>query len=125
VNRVVQKEIRRKTRVYGTVAMLSAIILVTLIYVFGSSPVIFPPAEAPSVSAMKTFSSYEQLSQYLVENSQSSSYYRGGPLDTEFFGEPPPVPAPMSVDSKAADPPRAILIQLRIFRSLGLTKQTL
>ena len=100
---MVQKEIRKKTRVYGTVALLSAIILVTFIYVFGSSPLIFPPSETPSVSAMKTFSSYEQLRQYLVDNSQSYSYYRGGPLDTEFFGAPPPVPAPMSADSNAAE----------------------
>jgi inhibitor of cysteine peptidase len=100
---VVQKEIRKKTRIYGTVAMLSAIVLVALIYVFGSSPVIFPPTETPSVSAMKHFSSYEQLRQYLVDNTQGSSNYRGGPLDTKFFGEPVPIPAPMSADSGAAE----------------------
>jgi inhibitor of cysteine peptidase len=100
---VVQKEIRKKTRIYGTIAMLSAIVLVALIYVFGSSPVIFPPTETPSVSAMKTFASYEDLKQYLLDNSQGSSNYRGGPLDTRFFGEPAPVPAPMSADSGAAE----------------------
>jgi uncharacterized secreted protein with C-terminal beta-propeller domain len=102
---VVQKEIRKKTRIYGTVAMLSAIVLVALIYVFGSSPLIFPPTETPPVSAMKTFSSYEELRQYLVDNSQGSSYYRGGPLDTRFFGEPAsiPAPAPMSADSGATE----------------------
>jgi inhibitor of cysteine peptidase len=104
VNIVVQKEVRKKTRIYGTVATLSAIVLVALIYVFGSSTALFPPAEIPSVSAMKTFSSYNELKQFLVDNSQSSSYYRGGPLDTEFFGEPLPVPAPAHVsDSNAAE----------------------
>jgi len=104
---VVQKEIRKKTRIYGTVAILSAIVLVALIYVFGASPVIFPPTETPSVSTMKTFSSYEALRQYLVDNTQGSSNYRGGPLDTKFFGEalPPPeaTPAPMPADSGAAE----------------------
>jgi inhibitor of cysteine peptidase len=100
---MVQKEIRRKTRVYGTVATLSAIVLVALIYVFGSSTALLPPAEIPSLSAMKTFSSYDELKQFLVDNSQSASNYVGGPLDTRFFGEPPPVPAPMSADSKGAE----------------------
>ncbi len=83
--------------------MLSAIVLVALIYVFGSSPALFPPTETPSVSAMNTFSSYNELRQYLVDNSQGSSNYRGGPLDAKFFGEPAPVPAPMSADSGAAE----------------------
>jgi inhibitor of cysteine peptidase len=101
---VVQKEIRIKTRIYGAVAMLSAIVLVALIYVFGSSPALFPPTETAPVSAMKTFSSYENLKQYLVDNTRGSyTFYSGGPLDTRFFGEPAPVPAPMSADSGAAE----------------------
>jgi inhibitor of cysteine peptidase len=100
---MVQKEIRKKTRIYGTVAMLSAIVLVTLVYVFGSSPLIFPPTETPDVSAMKHFSSYEELRQYIVDNSQGSSNYRLGPLDTKFFGEPLPAPSPMSADSGVAE----------------------
>jgi inhibitor of cysteine peptidase len=100
---VVQKEVSKKTRIYGTVALLSAIVLVALIYVFGSSPALFPPTETPSVSAMKTFSSYEQLRQFLTDNSQGFSNYRGGPLDSKFFGEPAPVPAPASVDSGSAE----------------------
>jgi inhibitor of cysteine peptidase len=103
VNGVVQKEVRKKTRIYGAVAVLSAIVLVTLIYGFGSSPAKFPPTETPSVSAMQTFSSYDQLRQFIAENSQGSSNYRGGPLDEKFFGEPTPVPAPMSVDSGSAE----------------------
>ena len=100
---MVQKEIRKKTRIYGTVAMLSAIVLVTLVYVFGSSPLIFPPTVTPDVSAMKHFSSYEELRQYIVDNSQGSSNYRLGPLDTKFFGEPLPAPSPMPADSGVAE----------------------
>ena len=85
---MVQKEVKKKTRVYGTVAMLSAIVLVTLIYVFGSSPVIFPPTDTPSVSGMQHFSSYEELKSYLATNTQEGSnyVYGGGPLDSQFFG---------------------------------------
>jgi len=93
---VVQKEITKKTRIYGTVATLSAIVLVALIYTFGAAPVIFNP----TVSPIKTFSSYEELKNFLIANTQGYSYYVGGPIDSKFFGErgisilPPPVPAP-------------------------------
>ena len=91
---MVQQEVKKKTRIYGTVAALSAIVLVALIFVFGSTPVILPPTEMPTVSAMKTFSSYEELKNYLVANAQGAGYqYREGPLDTKFFGTPSPVPA--------------------------------
>jgi hypothetical protein len=46
---VVQKEVRKKTQVYGTIAFLSAIVLVALIYAVGTAPVIFPPTETPIV----------------------------------------------------------------------------
>jgi len=95
---VVQKEINRKTRIYGTVGLLSAIVLVSLIYVFGSSPAIFPPTETPPTSGMNTFSSYEALKEYLVDNSQGFYSYRGGPLDMQFFGDIPPTPAPAPAD---------------------------
>ena len=91
---MVQQEVKKKTRIYGTVAALSAIVLVALIFVFGSTPVILPPTEMPTVSAMKTFSSYEELKNYLVANAQGASYqYREGPLDTKFFGTPAPQPS--------------------------------
>jgi inhibitor of cysteine peptidase len=87
---MVQKEIRKKTKVYGTVAFLSAITLVALIYVFGVAPVIFNP----NVSPIKTFSSYEELKNFLVANTQGGYYnYGGGPLD-KFFIRNAPVPAP-------------------------------
>jgi inhibitor of cysteine peptidase len=102
---VVQKEIRKKTQVYGTIAILSAIVLVALIYAFGSGPVIFPVGETPAVSAMKTFSSYEELRDYLATNTQGSYYgYGGGPLDAKFFAERAPnlAPVPEPVPAQAS-----------------------
>jgi inhibitor of cysteine peptidase len=91
---VVQKEIGKKTQIYGTTAILSAIVLVALIYTFGTAPMIFNP----NVSPIKTFSSYEELKNFLTTNTQGYSYYSGGPLDAKFFGvrgiNPLPVPVP-------------------------------
>ena len=96
---MVQQEVKKKTRVYGTIAILSAMILVSLIYVFGSAPGFAPispitnpdgtpttnpdtyPTVNPAVSAMKTFASYEDLRNYLNANSQGTTVYGGGPLD--------------------------------------------
>jgi uncharacterized secreted protein with C-terminal beta-propeller domain len=94
---MVQKEVRKKTKIYGTVAVLSAIILVSLIYAFGASPTIFPPNQTPSVSGMKAFSSLQELKNYINNTSQQSTSFAGGPLDSQFFGEPAPVPAPASI----------------------------
>jgi inhibitor of cysteine peptidase len=100
---VVQKEIKKKTSIYGAVAILSAIVLVAMIYAFGAAPVIFPPNETPSVSLMKTFSSYNDLKNFLATNTKSSTYtYSGGPLDAQAFGgrgefAPMPTPVPASI----------------------------
>jgi inhibitor of cysteine peptidase len=109
VKRVVQKEVRKKTQVYGTIAFLSAIVLVALIYAFGTAPVIFPPTETPSVSGMQKFSSYEELKNFLVTNTQGgSTVYSGGPLDSRFFNEQgispqaTPIPAPVSKDTQGS-----------------------
>jgi inhibitor of cysteine peptidase len=99
---MVQKEVKKKTSIYGAVAILSAIVLVAMIYTFGTAPAIFPPNETPSVSLMKTFSSYEDLKNFLVTNTKSSTYaYGGGPLDAQAFGSrgalsPMPTPVPAS-----------------------------
>jgi inhibitor of cysteine peptidase len=100
---MVQKEIRKKTRLYGTVGMLSAIVLVALIYVYGSTPGVFTPDTLPNVSSMKTFKSYDELKNFLAANTQDgSNSYSGGPLDSQFFGSTrealdgaAPVPAPV------------------------------
>jgi inhibitor of cysteine peptidase len=83
---MVQKEVKKKTRVYGTVALLSALILVSLIYVFGSTgfaPNL--PGISPDISPMTRFVSYDALKTYLSTNSKGGSSYSGGPLDSRFF----------------------------------------
>jgi inhibitor of cysteine peptidase len=99
---MVQKEVRKKTKIYATVAVLSAIILITLIYSFGSAPTIFPPNQTPFVSGMKTFSSVDELKSY-INNATSNGYngYSGGPLDSKFFGSTAPIPVPASVPQSA------------------------
>lgn len=93
---MVQVEVKKKTRVYGTAAVLSAIVLVSMVYVFGSAPIFLPPSESPFVSGMKTFSSNQEIANYLNTNSYGYSNYRGGPLDSKFFGDIAPAPMPAS-----------------------------
>lgn len=100
---MVQREIKKKTQIYGTVATLSAIVLVALIYVYGSIPGIFTPDTLPETSPMKTFNSYDELKNFLITNAPSgSTYYGGSPLDSQFFGATrealdggAPIPAPI------------------------------
>jgi inhibitor of cysteine peptidase len=99
---MVQKEVRKKTKIYGTVAILSAIVLVTMVYAFGSAPIFYPPAQTPSVSGMKTFSSIDELKSYLTTNSQGGSSYGGGPLDSQFFGKVAPMAIPSAVQSRGS-----------------------
>jgi uncharacterized secreted protein with C-terminal beta-propeller domain len=98
---MVQQEIKKKTKTYGAVAFLSAISLVALIYVFGAAPIIFNPNASP----IKTFSSYEALKTFLTDNTQGSgSYYYGGLLDKNVFGErAQPVPAQATVGFGGAE----------------------
>ena len=83
---MVQREIKKKTRVYGTVATLSAIVLVALIYVYGSTPGLFTPDTLPETSPMKTFTSYNELKNFFTANTNGTGSYAGGPLDSRFFG---------------------------------------
>lgn len=101
-NSMVQKEIRQKTRIYGTVAALSAMILVGLIFVLGSAPgVITNPPVNPQLTALNHFTSYNELRDYIAANSQgSTTAFRGGPLDQNFFAaESGPIPAPTAAPS--------------------------
>ncbi len=66
---MVQKEVKRKTSIYGTVAILSAVILISAIYVFGTSPSILPSSQPISAGGLKTFSSMTDLKNYLNETS--------------------------------------------------------
>jgi len=65
---MVQKEVRRKTKVYGIAALLTAIVLISLVYTFGSYPTVLPISQLPAVSGMKTFSSIDELKNYLTTN---------------------------------------------------------
>jgi inhibitor of cysteine peptidase len=69
---MVQKEVKKKTKIYGTAAVLSAIVLISMVYAFGSSPTILPFSQPLAVSGMKTFSSMTALQDYLNESSVSS-----------------------------------------------------
>jgi uncharacterized secreted protein with C-terminal beta-propeller domain len=82
---MVQQEVKKKTRIYGTAAVLSAIVLVALIFVFGSTPSLTPFANPPTVSGMKPFADEAALRDYLVANTQGVSNYGGGPLDSKYF----------------------------------------
>jgi uncharacterized secreted protein with C-terminal beta-propeller domain len=81
---MVQQEVKKKTRIYGTVAILSAMILVTLIFFFGSTPSFTP--NLSEVSPMQSFASYDELKNYLLSNQGTVANYSGGPLDAQFFG---------------------------------------
>lgn len=109
---MVQREVKKKVWVYGTAAILMATILVSLIYVLGSVPGLFPsssttnPATVPSVSGMKTFASYEELRNYLNTNSKGVEVFSGGPLDQSFFSSESKVASggvPTAAPSMAGD----------------------
>ncbi|MCX8153419.1 MAG: hypothetical protein N3E52_03185, partial [Candidatus Bathyarchaeota archaeon] len=66
---MVQQEVKKKTSMYGLAAVLSAIMLVALIYTYGTTPAILRPTETPYIANMKTFASYDELKDYLIANS--------------------------------------------------------
>jgi inhibitor of cysteine peptidase len=79
---MVQKEIKKKTRLYGLAAVLSAIILVSMIY-FVASPV---SISLGNVSPLMTFKSADELKTYINTNTKAgSNYFGGGPLDESAF----------------------------------------
>jgi len=80
-----QKEIKKRAKIYGTVAVISAIVLGALCYNFGVIPTEFqlPPYSAP----LRTFSSYEELVNFLLAYSQTQGHFEFyGTLDTTFRG---------------------------------------
>jgi inhibitor of cysteine peptidase len=88
---MVQTEIRKKTRIYGLIGVLSAILLVAMIYSLGAAPqneIINPspqPSETPQPenfppintqpSPLLTFTSYNDLKNFLGNNSGPNYYY--------------------------------------------------
>jgi uncharacterized secreted protein with C-terminal beta-propeller domain len=69
---ILQREIKKRLPIYGLAAVLLAIVLGTLCYNFGANP-IFPVN--PENPPLKTFSSYEELRNFLATNSKSQGYY--------------------------------------------------
>jgi inhibitor of cysteine peptidase len=80
---MVQNEVRKKTKLYGTVAILAAIMLVATIYTVGSPTIILS-----NVSPMNRFNSIDELKSFLITNTnaESASTFGGGPLDISVFG---------------------------------------
>jgi uncharacterized secreted protein with C-terminal beta-propeller domain len=65
-----QKQISRRTKLYGIAAVLLAIMLVALIYEFG-----YVPQTSLVSSVMSAFSSYGELTEFLQNNTQPQSAY--------------------------------------------------
>lgn len=80
---MVQKEIKKKTRIYALIALLSAIVLVSAIYTV-STPT--PPFSAGKVSPLKNFASIVELKDFLAANANSTGSFTGGPLDAQYYG---------------------------------------
>ncbi len=100
---MVQKEIKKKTKIYTLVAVLSAIVLVSAIYTI-SGPVV--PFSTANASPLKTFASIAELKNFLAANENSVSAFRGGPLDAQYHGVggiayPTAVPAPATGSNSA------------------------
>jgi inhibitor of cysteine peptidase len=92
---MVQAEVRKKTRIYGTAAVLTALLLVSVIFIFGSTPGLVPINSPPVLSGMTTFADETALRNYLTTNQKSAmTFYGGGPLDSQFFNERSGVYAP-------------------------------
>ena len=70
-----QKEIKKRAKIYGVAALLLATILVSLIYQFGYLPRTSPTQPSPTSSAMSAFSSYEELTEFLQNKTQPQSTY--------------------------------------------------
>jgi uncharacterized secreted protein with C-terminal beta-propeller domain len=80
---MVQKEIKKKTRIYALIAVLSAIVLVSAIYTI-SGPAV--PFSASHVSPLKTFTSIVELKNFLAAHESSAGSFSGGPLDSQYYG---------------------------------------
>ena len=85
-----QKEIKKRAKIYGMVAVISAIVLGALIYNFG---VIQPEFQLPLYSSpLRTFASYDDLVKFLLTNSQTQGGFQFyGPWDVSVRGLPPSV----------------------------------
>ena len=90
---MVQKEVLKKTKTYGLIALLLAIVLVGMIYAFGNTGISPGAPQQPgssqgtqgtlsqgnlgtqavgTQSSMKTFTSYDELKNFLNQSSSSN-----------------------------------------------------
>jgi uncharacterized secreted protein with C-terminal beta-propeller domain len=79
---MVQKETKRKTRIYALIAALLAVLLVAGIYTISDTAV---PVLKTNVSPLKTFTSIADLENFLAANANSGSAFSGGPLDAQYY----------------------------------------
>jgi inhibitor of cysteine peptidase len=106
---MVQREITRKVPVYGLVGILSALMLIAMVYSLGPSSVV-PSASpgatpiislpnSPEAAPMQIFSSYDELNSFVVRNSNRDyrSVATGLPVPSAI---PAPTSAPV-IDSMA------------------------
>ncbi len=84
---MIQQEVKKKMRIYGTAAVLAAMVLVSVVFVLGSTPGLTPLTNQPATSNLRTFTDESELRNFLLTNSQGSTNYAGGPLDSKFLGE--------------------------------------
>jgi inhibitor of cysteine peptidase len=100
VKEIFQQENKKKKRIYVTTALLTAILLATLIFAFNSAPSLTPSTNPPAPSPIKTFADEIELRNYITVYAQGPmTTYRGSPLDSQFFQEKGlalPEPAPSS-----------------------------
>ncbi len=112
---MVQKEIRKKAKIYGFVGIISALLVVTMIYSLGAGPQILSPTPSPQPSgsptelptnnvqpsAMRTFSSYDELNAFLVNNANRGTNQAPGTLAPTIL--PTPMPMPTTLPQSGAE----------------------
>ena len=81
---MVQKEIKKKTRIYALIAILSAVVLVSAIYTIGNQTTVF--VSNSNVSPLKVFTSIAEMKNFLTANAKVSNTFTGGPLDAQYYG---------------------------------------
>jgi uncharacterized secreted protein with C-terminal beta-propeller domain len=95
---MVQKEAMKKTKIYGLIGLLLAILLVAMIYAYGTTQKIsiVPPQQVLPQGlqiSLQTFTSYDELKDYLSQSSSSNLYYSGYGGTGTFNAMPEPAAA--------------------------------
>jgi len=96
-----QREIKRKAQLYGVAAVLLAIVLITICYNLGAqppelqpTPPSWPQPTTQPSALFNTFSSYEELRDFLATNMEYARHYYEGVPGRIF----PPTPIPLAVE---------------------------